>query len=122
MDIIIEPPDELHWRRVRAHKACGDTPKKIDPLWVAKSLVYWCVDTDPRNAYYVLLQLPLVGDVVAVSPSRADRVVRLFYNWSQIEPHLHLTPAKLSTDVLQGMCTQSNILRAGLAYAAKFHK
>ena len=122
MDITIDPPDELHWRRVRADKARGDTPKKIDPEWVARSLVYWCVDTDPRNAYYVLLQLPLVGDVVAVSPSRGDRVVRLFYEWRQIEPHLHLTPAKLATDVLRGMCTQSNILRAGIAYAAKFRK
>lgn len=120
MDIIIETPDELHWRRYRAHKAREERPTRPDPVWVAKEMVYWCTQTDPRNAYFILLELPLVGDVVAVSPSRGDRVVRLLYQWSAIEPHLQLDTKRLTDDVLSALCSEGNILRAGIAYAAKF--
>lgn len=120
MDIIIEPPDELHWRRHRAHKARDERPTRPNPAWVAKELVYWCTQTDARNAYYVLLQLPLAAHVVAVSPSRGDRVVRLLYEWSAIEAYLQLDTKQLTEQVLSALCTEGGILRAGLAYAAKF--
>lgn len=120
MDITIEPPDELHWRVYRADKAREERPTRPDPVWVAKEIVYWCTQTNPRNAYFVLLQLPLVGDVVAVSPSRGNRVVRLLYQWSAIEPHLSLDTKRLTEDVLATLCSAGGILRAGLAYAAKF--
>lgn len=123
MNIIeVEPPDELHWRLYRADKAREDRPTRPDPVWVAKEMVYWCTVTDPRNAYFIMLQLPLVSSVVAVSPSRGDRVVRLLYEWSAIEPHLSLDTKQLTEDVLQSLCSEGGILRAGLAYAAKFKR
>lgn len=122
MDITIEPPDEAFWRKMRADKARADRPTKPDPVWVAKEMVYWCTLTDPRNAYFILLQLPLVGDVVAVSPSRANRVVRLLYEWAAIEPHLQLDTKQLTEQVLSTLCSEANILRAGIAYAAKFKR
>lgn len=119
-DVVASVESERHWRLVRAAKARADPHVRADPVWVAKEMVYWCTCTDARNAYYILLQLPLVGDVVAVSPSRGDRVVRLLYEWHAIEPHLHLQAKQLTEQVLQALCSEANILRAGIAYAAKF--
>lgn len=116
----VEPPDELYWRLYRADKARVERTTHAAPVWVANELVYWCTYTNPRNAYFILLQLPLIGDVVAVSPSRGNRVVRLLYEWSAIEPHLQLNTKQLTDDVLQQLCSEGGILRAGLAYAAKF--
>lgn len=124
MDIEVEPqPFDVEQYRTRmAHKARSDTPTKPDAVWAAKELVYWCTCTDPRNAYFVVLRLPLGVEAAASSPSGGERVVRLLYEWSEIEPHLHLTCAQLSNTILSKLASEGNILRAGLAYAAKHHR
>lgn len=110
--------DRQHWRMRRAHKARLDTPSKAQADWAVRELLFHCTCTNPRNAYHVTLRMPLGLDHVAVSPVPGERVVRLLYQWSDIEPHLHLPPVQLRDQVLAAMCTEGNILRAGLAYAA----
>jgi hypothetical protein len=110
--------DRQAYRVRRAHMARLDRPPRATAVWAAKELVYWCTCTDPRNAYHVVLRLPLGQDAAASSPAAGDRAVRLLYRWFDLEPHLHLPPSQLSNTVLAALASQGNMLRAGLAYAA----
>jgi len=111
--------ERCDWRVRRADYQREDTPKRTAPLWAAKELVYWCQSSAPRFAYYVVLRMPLMGlDVVAASPVPGQRTVRLLYEWQEhIEPHLHLTPAALSTNVLSRLGEEGERLRAAIRYA-----
>lgn len=106
--------------RIRwAHSKREETPAtRFEPVWIVKELAYWCVLHKPQFAYYVVMTMPLLVDVAASSPAPGSRVVRLLYEWEDIvRPHMHLTPAKLSSDVLSGLGAEGEQLRAAIRYA-----
>lgn len=109
--------ERARWRRQMANKARTDPKTRPDAVWVARELVYWLTARDHRPAYYVVLRTPLGMDAAAVSPTRGNRVVRLLYEWSDIEPHLHLLPKQLSEQHLQQLASEGNTLRAAIRYA-----
>lgn len=106
------------WRMRRANYQREDTPKDPQALWAAKELVYWCVSSAPRFAYYVVLRMPMGLDVAAASPAPGERTVRLLYDWQEhVSPHLHLSPSALSTSVLSRLGEEGERLRAAVRYA-----
>lgn len=109
--------DRGHWRVHKANKQRTDPKTRPDAVWVARELVYWLTARDYRPAFYVVVRTPLGMDAAALSPTRGNRVVRLLYEWSDIEPHLHLPPKQLSEQVLQQLASEGNMLRAAIRYA-----
>jgi len=118
VEIGKETPDEPSWRVWRANKARFDRPTRPNPNWVARELSYWCTVSDSRHAYYIeiAMPLPIVGPAVAHSHYSAERVVRLRYDWLDIERH-ELPTKQLSDDVLAAMASEGGRLRAALDYA-----
>ena len=109
--------------RIRwAHSKREDTPdKRFEPLWLAKELVYWCVLSDPRFAYHVVLRMPMGFDVSASSPAPGSRAVRLLYDWDEVvRANQHLTPAQLTTNILSRLGAEGERLRAAIRYARSY--
>lgn len=105
-------------RRIwRARKQRIDHPDKPTAIWAAKELAYYCVMDAPRFAYYVVVRMPLGMDAAACTAA-GERNVRLLYDWNEhIVPHLHLTSARLSNDVLSQLALEGERLRAAVRYA-----
>lgn len=115
----IEPvADTNHWRIWRAHKSRYERPRRPNPNWAARELSYWCTVSEPRFAYYIEIALPLkiIGPAVSHSHYAGERIVRLRYDWRDIERH-ELPTKQLSDDVLSAMASEGGRLRAALDYA-----
>lgn len=123
MNVVIEAPerDANGWRIWRAGKQRIET-ERASLAWAAAELCYWLTVHDTRNAYYVAVSAPLVGFASCVSEYAGERVVRVHYEWQDIERRLveHKgTLRSFSNEVLSKMADEGSRLRAALEYARR---
>lgn len=110
------------WRVHRAAKQRQDPANVRRPglEWLAREMNFCCTVQEPSNAYYVVVEAPLLGHAAASSPYAADRVVRLLYAYDEVERLVVTYSGTLrafSDDVLRTLANDGGRLRAALAYA-----
>ena len=110
----------LSYRARRVGQLRLDLPKRANPGWTVRELLYFATlqNEDLCDAVLVVLLKYGMHDsmVCAATPLTGRRIMRLLYDWRDVEPHVHLNPAKVR-DVIAKMAESGNVFRARVRYA-----